>query len=180
MEPTALAERYLKEGNRILVDGKTVYNMFPLPVRQNQRFRVRLQFRRADLRQAVSFQLGRESPGFVEFEGERLKYPRFWSDYGDQEIEIGVRFKKKRQEKGTLWIWNHWEHPSGRTDAGLNNCGILVEECTPKRLVLRCSPGPSPQAPPDFDAVRVEVEPLDGEIECPEELSASGGEAAGR
>jgi hypothetical protein len=134
-------------------DGRSVYGRFPLEVQEKQRLVLRLQFNRPDLRQAVSVKIEK---GTIELDEQQMKGVMLWCDTAPPEVEL-VCHPGKRIETATLWVWNHWESDNGRADAGLNNAGMVVDEVSPERIVLACSPGRRASEPPDFDAVRVEI-----------------------
>ncbi len=130
-------------------EGLCVYSRWPMSVRNEDRVVVELTFRAADLRQAVELKI---KPGTVELEGLRATHFILWADEAPPTVPVLCH---PGRNGGTLWIWNSWESPEGRVDAGLNNAGILVREQQPDRVVLACSPGLWASKPPDFDAVEV-------------------------
>jgi hypothetical protein len=133
--------------------GRLVYSQWPLEVHEGQILLLRLQCNRQEIKQAIGLKIDH---GKIEVDGDEEKHFRLWCEAAPPQITV-VCHPGNRRKHATLWFWNHWEDEDGIVQAGLNNAGIVVEERTPTRTVLGCSPGLWSDEPPDFTALRVEI-----------------------
>lgn len=145
----SLALRFREsEGRPIQLAGRWVYLNYDLPRLGDVPLTVRLSAR-DDRVHALC--LSAEG-GVLEVAGQRSRDIVLWTDSAPPEVVVVPVPKRGNQVR--VRLWNAWRSDPDVLNAGVGNCGMLVEQMA-GRAALRCSAGPGPV---DFDEFLVEID----------------------